>query len=188
MFALFSHIPNREHIVLTGQQVLLRPLTVTDAEAMLVFASDPQVTRFLPWTPETNVETVRSFLADQVGRRKRGDALGFAVVSRETGVMIGSTDLMNLRAARGEAELGYLLHRDFWGRGVMTEAAHLTLSYGFEEMGLQRVYAWADQENQGSRRVLEKQGMQAALTEMRLVKGERRPYVCYEILRRDWGS
>jgi ribosomal-protein-alanine N-acetyltransferase len=166
-----------------GPRVWLRPLEMGDAAAMFGMASDPVVTRFLPWVPAPGIEAVRPFLAEMIERRRRGDSLPLAIVWRETGEMIGSTDLMNLRAVRGQGELGYLLARPFWGRGVMTEAAGLTLAHAFDVLRLSRVTAFADAENAGSRRVLEKIGMRPWGTEERDVKGERRVYVRYEAYR-----
>jgi ribosomal-protein-alanine N-acetyltransferase len=178
--------PFAETLLLTGEHLVLRPLHVTDADAMFAYASDPEVTRFLPWEPATEIENVRPFLADQVGRRERRESLGLAILLRETNEMIGSTDLMDLKRARGEAELGYLLARPFWGRGLMTEAARLTLEHGFGRLRLIRIRAYADAENQGSRRVLEKIGMRVVGTEIRMVHQEDRPYMQYEIRRAEW--
>jgi ribosomal-protein-alanine N-acetyltransferase len=131
---------------------------------------------------------VRGFLQDQVARRRRGESIGFSIVHRETGVMIGSTDLMELKAARGQAEIGYLIARAYWSQGLMTEAARLTLGYGFSSLHLNRIIAWADQDNAASRRVLEKLGMTVAGSEYRYVKGERRPYVRFEIGKSAWND
>ena len=173
---------------LIGERVFLRPLCVNDAEAMFDYARDPLVTRFLPWEPAPDVEAVRPFLEDQVGKRRRGAALGLAVVLKETGEMIGSTDLMDLSFPTvlkwhgpKRAELGYLLGRAFWGQGLMTEAAGLTLDHAFGALGLTQIFAWADAENTGSRRVLEKLGLCTRGSEIREVKGARRLYIRYEI-------
>lgn len=178
--------PFAETLLLTGENVVLRPLQVTDTGAMFTYASDPEVTRFLPWEPATEVESVRPFLFDQVGRRKRHESLGLAILLRETGEMIGSTDLMDLKRTRGEAELGYLLALSHWGRGLMTEAARLTLQHGFGRLRLICIRAYADAHNAGSRRVLEKIGMHVVGTEIRTVHHEDRPYIQYEIRRADW--
>lgn len=188
MFSLFTSTPPafRDDVTVSGQRVLLRPLRVNDDDAMFAYASDPEVTRFLPWEPAPSPESVRPFLQDQVGRRKRGESLGFAIIDCETGEMIGSTDLMDLRSVRGQAELGYLIARPLWGQGLMTEAAAMTLRYGFGPLNLVRIIAYADAENGGSRRVLDKLGMRHTACETRIVKGEQRPYVRYEITRPEW--
>ncbi len=177
-----------DDLLLVGERVLLRPLRADDAPAMFDYARDPLVTRFLPWEPAPDVESVRPFLEDQVGKRRRGDALGLAVVLKGTGEMIGSTDLINLSFPTvlkwhgpKRAELGYLLARSFWGQGLMTEAAGLTVAHAFGALGLTQIFAWADAENAGSRRVLEKLGMCTRGSEIREVKGARRLYLRYEI-------
>jgi ribosomal-protein-alanine N-acetyltransferase len=172
----------RDDLCLIGPRVCLRPLIPGDDAAMFAYASDPEVTRFLPWEPAPDVASVRPFLEEQVDKRRRGQALALAVVLRESGEMIGSTDLMDLRPGRTPgAELGYLMARPFWGQGLMTEAAGLTVAYALGGLGLKGVAAWADAENLGSRRVLEKIGMRARGSEVRVVKGERRLYVRHEI-------
>jgi len=66
----------------------------------------------------------------------------------------------------------------------MTEAAGLTMRYAFDTLKLKRLIAFADTDNRGSRRVLEKLGMRLVDNEWRNVKGERRLYVCYEKVNR----
>jgi ribosomal-protein-alanine N-acetyltransferase len=58
-----------------------------------------------------------------------------------------------------EVELGYLLDKSYWRRGLATEASHASLKYGFEVVKLDRIVAIAKPENIASRRVMEKVGM-----------------------------
>jgi Acetyltransferases, including N-acetylases of ribosomal proteins len=190
--ALAALVPRRnkaavlpEDVVLTGERVALRPLQEEDAGALFACASDAEVTRFLPWEPARSVGAVRGFVGDQIRRRREGDSMAFALLLRETGEMIGSIDLMDLKTEPGRAELGYLLRRSHWGRGLMTEGARLALQFGFETLRLRRVVAFADAENWGSRRVLEKAGMTPWGSETRTVKSQKRLYIRYEIRRRD---
>jgi len=185
--------PFADDVRLDGARVVLRPLTLADAPAMLAYARDPEVTRYLPWEPVTNVMSVRAFLAEQTERRRKGASLGFAIVLKETGQVVGSTDIMEIRggdAAPGvhdpkQAEVGYLLARPFWGRGLMTEAARLTVAYAFDALERARLTAFADADNCASRRVLEKAGMHEWGTETRTVKGQKRLYIRYEMLKEE---
>ena len=179
-----------ETLELVGERVSLRPLRPSDAEALYACARDPEVTKFLPWYPATGLDSVESFLSDQIGRRKRGESLGMGLWVRESGEMVGSVDLMGLRTARktGEGEIGYLLRRDCWGRGLMGEAAALARDHAFRQYGLRLLIGFADAENQASRRVLEKLGMRAEDSETRTVKNEERLYVRYELSRSCWES
>jgi len=172
-----------------GARVAIRPLRLTDDMAVYAYASDAAVTRFLPWHPAPTLGTVRNFLVQQLGRRRRGESYAFAVERRDTGMMIGSTDLMGLHEPpAGEAELGYILGREHWGQGLMTEAAALTVAAGFDDLRLDRIVAYADIENLGSCRVLEKIGMRRTGTEQRKVKDEDRTYARYALSRGDWAG
>jgi len=172
--------------VIEGDRVRLRVLRESDAEAMWRIARDPQVTQFLPWEPMATPQAILPFIRDQEARRKRGDALCFAVTDKETGALIGSTDLVDMRRyLQTGAEIGYLLAKEYWGRGIMTEAANLTARYAFDTLGLTRLVAFADVENSASRRVLEKLGMAQTDNEWRTVKNERRLYLRYDLVRGD---
>jgi ribosomal-protein-alanine N-acetyltransferase len=188
MFARFTS-PSAspwEKVRLESDRFYLRPISAEDAVDMYLYASDPDVVRYLPWEPAYSPEAVRPHLQEQVARRRRGESLELAIILRENGRMIGSTNLMDMRSQRGQAELGYLLAQSYWGHGIMTEAAYLTLGFGFREIGLEKVIAWADEDNIASQRVMQKLGMTFAGSETRTVKYERRPYVSYQIERAAW--
>ena len=86
------------------------------------------------------------------------------------------------------AELGYLIAKAHWGKGIMTEATLRVVRWGFEELGLDKIFAHADVLNVGSWRVMEKLGM----TRERLFRGHslarrvRLDDVYYGLLREEW--
>jgi [ribosomal protein S5]-alanine N-acetyltransferase len=174
---------------LIGERVTVRPLRESDAEAMFLFASDPKVTEYLPWYPAPSVEVVRVFIKQQRARRKHGDSVGTAVLLKETGQMIGSTDIMQLKSGeKGSVEFGYILAQPFWGMGLMSEAAALTIKYAFEQLKREKVIAWADQDNSRSRRVLAKLGLRESENEWREIKNTTRLYVRYELSKTAWDA
>ena len=179
--------PLADNFRLQGERVQLRPLASDDAEAVFAYARDPEVTHFMAWEPAPDVDSVRPFLAEQIGKRRRGEALALAIVLKGTEQVIGSTDLRevcstSLLRRRGpkRAELGYLLARPYWGQGLMTEAVQLTVAHGFMALGLTQIFAWVDAENRQSQRVLEKIGMHTHGREFRKIREQRRLYLRYE--------
>lgn len=58
-----------------------------------------------------------------------------------------------------EIEVGYLFGRDYWGRGLATEAARTSVQFGFEELGIKTIVGIVHPENIASQRVLEKAGL-----------------------------
>jgi RimJ/RimL family protein N-acetyltransferase len=59
---------------------------------------------------------------------------------------------------RNNAELGYWLSEQFWGKGIITEAVKALIKYVFENYHIKRIYACVFQNNTASIRVLEKCG------------------------------
>ena len=82
----------------------------------------------------------------------------WAVVPKDEGRLIGYCGLKFLEKTP-EVELLYGIEKEYWGRGLVTEAARATLRFGFEEAGLDYIVAIALPPNKGSWRVMEKCGM-----------------------------
>jgi RimJ/RimL family protein N-acetyltransferase len=105
--------------------------------------------------PDGAAET---WIATHAALHEEGRAVTLAVEWRAERRVCGAIDL---RIARGDrhAELGYWIGLTDWGRGLCTEAGRAVLAYGFETLGLHRVFAVYLARNPASGRVLEKLGM-----------------------------
>ena len=80
-----------------------------------------------------------------------------AIADLAGGGLLGSCNLTLMAA--GEADLGYMLRRDAWGRGLGTETALALIEAGFKQMALNRIISTVDVRNKASIRVLEKTGL-----------------------------
>ena len=89
---------------------------------------------------------------------------------------------------RHSAAIGYWLGRPFWGRGIMSAAVKAMTDYGFESLGLSRIYARVYRGNDASTRVLEKAGykQEGLLRKAILKEGAPTDYYVYAILREEW--
>ena len=87
-----------------------------------------------------------------------------------------------------QAEVGYIIHPEAQGQGVATEAARALLAFGFEDVGLHRIYARCDARNAASARVMQRLGMreEAHLREHAHFKGRWDEELIYAILDREW--
>ena len=146
---------------LEGPRIVLREYQPADFGAVHAYASDPEVTRYVAWGPNDE-EVTRAFLdfAHQTAREDPRGTYPLAVVLRETAELLGGAELRILGPDRRRAAIGYVLNRRAWGQGIATEAARLLIRFGFEELHLHRIEATCDPHNLGSRRVLEKAGLQ----------------------------
>jgi ribosomal-protein-alanine N-acetyltransferase len=176
---LFKKIPELE-----GERVLLRRLRVSDASEMYDYARRESVTRYLLWSPHPDPEHTRQYLSYVQGRYRVGEFYDWAIVDKASGKMIGTCGFPMISEANNSAEVGYVLHPDFWGKGYATEVLRILLSFAFKTLGLHRVEARCFEEHAASRRVMEKCGMryEGSLRDALLVKGRYESVAVYSIL------
>jgi RimJ/RimL family protein N-acetyltransferase len=166
---------------LTGPRVLLRPFALEDVPSVLVYASDPEVTRHLEWDAYDDPATAAAF----VRSTHAGGETWFAraIVLRATGAVIGGADLRVVSPRDRRAEIGYGLARAHWGQGYATEAAGLLIRFGFERLGLVRIQALCAVDNERSLRTLERLGMrrEGRLAQYRLRGGRASDHYLYAL-------
>lgn len=178
---------------LSTDRLRMRPFTKKDFEAVHSYASDAETVKYMTFGPNTKKDTKR-FLTETVDANKRLPRLqyDFALEKRDSGRLIGAVGLY-LRDP-GEAEAGWILHRDFQKNGYMTEAAAALIDFAFSALKLHRVYARCYSENYGSRRVMENCGMrnEAHYVKKRKLKSEPdgpwRDEYLYAVLGEEWVS
>jgi RimJ/RimL family protein N-acetyltransferase len=85
-----------------------------------------------------------------------GEAFPYVIALRN---LRGAVGMIELRMQGHKAEIGYVLARELWGRGLMTEAVEAMTGWAIAQPAIYRVWALCDVENTGSARVLEKIGM-----------------------------
>src|SRR5207237_10704432 len=95
-----------------------------------------------------------------VGWDRDGVPSQFAMILRSSGALLGYCGFFHHEVdAKMEIEIGYRLQRDFWNRGLATEAARTVRDHGFRDLNLERVISLIHPDNQASRRVAEKNRM-----------------------------
>jgi ribosomal-protein-alanine N-acetyltransferase len=149
----------RDLPTLQTSRLTLRRMRPTDAEAMHAYASDAEVARHMLWEPHESFRDSENFLRFVQERYARGDPAGWGLEERETGRFIGTCGMQAWRPEHSRAELGYVLAREHWGRGLMTEAVAAVVGFGFDRIGFNRLEARCLDGNAASARVLEKVGM-----------------------------
>ena len=144
---------------LVTDRLVLRRMKKTDYHDMFDYAHNPEVTRYLTWEPHPDSLYTLRYLAYITTRYRAGDFSDWAVVLKENRRMIGTCGFTTFHYAHNSAEIGYVLHPDYWGRGIAAEAVRAVLREGFLHLNLHRIEARYMEGNARSRRVMEKVGM-----------------------------
>ena len=141
----------------TDRLLLRHPLEGDAASIFERYAQDAEVTRFLIWKPHHTVAETQEFI--ERCQRVWSDGTGFpwVIVRKSDHLLLG---MIELRPESHKAEFGYVLARDAWGNGYMTEAIKTVVGWALAQPQIWRVWAYCHVQNGASARVLEKAGLE----------------------------
>lgn len=144
---------------LRTERLLLRKLAMDDTDSIFFLRSDETVLKFIGREPATSIEEAAAFI------KRINDAVdasesvlwGITQIDKPE-TIIGTICYWRLQPENFRAEIGYLLHPDFWKKGIMKEAIQKVLEYGFKSMKLHSIEARISPGNIASAAVLEATG------------------------------
>jgi RimJ/RimL family protein N-acetyltransferase len=172
------------------ERLRLRPFQVEDLEAFVAYRSDPEVARYQSWDVIYSMTDAQSFLTSQPQTEfgQPGEWLQLAIVDRRTGRLCGDCAVRVEIDPPATAEVGVTLARSRQSKGLATEALGAVVAALFEQQGMHRVFAEADDRNAPVKRLLERLGFrrEARLVEADWFKGEWSTLCVYAILDREW--
>ena len=151
---------NISDVTLRTERLTLRPWAETDLDDFYEYASVDGVGQMAGWKPHEDKDESRKILQLFIDHKKT-----FALEYQ--GKVIGSLGIEKyneeLYPEFGEKkcrEIGYVLAKDHWGRGLMPEAVREVIRYLFEDVGLDVIFCGHFLSNVRSARVQEKCGFQ----------------------------
>jgi ribosomal-protein-alanine N-acetyltransferase len=151
-------VPAANTSMLETERLILRPLSADGVDSLHRISNEPNVRLYL-WDNQPVSEATINDLIAQSDRMFSKEKIGvFGVRMRGREDLLGFCGFVRLEGME-ESELWYELTQKVWGRGLATEAAWACVRYAFEEAGMERVIAGADEPNTASLRVIEKLGM-----------------------------
>lgn len=144
---------------LSTERLTLRRFTPDDFALVLAWYRDPDVTRYLGGPKSRDdVETMMQSRILEYYDQHPGLGI-WATVERASGACVGM-HLLNHIHGEPLIQTGYIVAREYWGRGYATEMARAVVAYGFETLGLDRIHALTDVDHVASQRVLVKAGLE----------------------------
>ena len=172
-------------LVIETERLVLRELTEADFEAAREILGDARV--MYAWEHGFSDDETRAWIAENIARYRRDGFSYLAAVERAGGALAGFIGPL-VETVDGERRtgVGYILGKNFWGRGYATEGAAACIDYAFDQLGADEVIAEIRPENSASRRVAERLGMTARESFVKIYKGKEMPHLIYVITKEEW--
>jgi ribosomal-protein-alanine N-acetyltransferase len=177
---IFGRFPQLE-----TERLILRKMRKDDARDLYAYASDPDVARHTLWNAHRSLLDSQRFLEAVIEQYKSKEVTNWGIEHKADRKFIGTCGFVYWNPDHRRAEIGYALSKSYWNQGIMSEAAHAVMQFGFKKMLLNRLEARCNVENIGSERVMQKIGMtyEGTIREQLLIRGKFEDVKLYSILR-----
>ena len=144
--------------VLQTERLVLKPVDETLLDSAYAYAGNPENAKMMIFLPHADKAETERLLREAAAEWQKEQPVyyEFGIFFEEK--HIGAITVYRLDEP-GSSELGWILHKDYWNRGFVTEAAKAAIRFSAETLGLRRVIACCDSANPASYRVMEKLGM-----------------------------
>lgn len=175
--------------IIETERLILRPFRSGDAPLMFKnWASDREVSKFLTWNAHRSVSDSECVINMWAAGYNENSTYNWAIVPKEFGEPIGGINVARIHENNDTAEIGYCIGKEWWGKGIMTEAFSAVIPYLFE-VGFNRIEAAHAVKNPASGRVMQKCGLtyEGTLRQFfRSTSGELLDISFYSILREEF--
>ncbi len=146
--------------IIETERLILRPYRNSDAETMFKnWASDREVAKYVTWSAHRSITETETVINKWLAEYNELSRYNWVIVLKEFGEPVGAIDVAHIYDNIGAAEIGYCLGRQWWNKGIMTEAFKAVIKYLFEDIGFLRIQAEHAVPNAASGRVMQKCGL-----------------------------
>lgn len=145
--------------ILETERLVLRQFDTDDAEFILELLNEPSFIQNIGDRGVRTLEDARSYImrVPVASYEQHGFGL-YLVLLKESGAPIGMCGLIR-RDTLDDVDIGYAFLPRYWSKGYAVESALAVREYARDVVGLKRLVAITDPDNEGSMRVLEKIGL-----------------------------
>ena len=173
---------------LETKRLILRRMTMKDAQDIFEYSKDPEVARHVLWDAQKDLSEAKEYCRFMMRRYRQDQPSSWGIIHKASGRLVGTIGYMEYREDHGSVEVGYSLARSLWNGGYMTEALSRVIAHTFETMDINRIEAQHELTNPSSGRVMEKCGMkkEGVLRQRLYNKGKYVDVALYAILHSDY--
>jgi ribosomal-protein-alanine N-acetyltransferase len=170
--------------ILETERLVLRRVNENDVNEIFAIRSNPETMKYIPRPLVKTIDDALEHIAMIDAKIEDNEGINWAITYKNSPKLIGIIGHYRIKPEHHRAEIGYMLHPEYNGKGIITEAVQEVVKYGFNEMKLHSIEAVIDPENQGSEKVLQKCGFikEAHFKENEFFEGRYLDSVIYSIL------
>lgn len=174
---------------LETDRLILRPLNPADAPSIQERASAKAIADTTISIPHPYPdEEAEHYIERQLNAWQAGHSVTFGIACKSQEEICGILEIRDIERDHSQAELSFWIAAELWGQGCMSEALKPVIAFGFNQLSLNRLYAYHMLRNPGSGKVLQKNGfVQEGVLRQRVRKwGVFEDVVLWAMLRKDW--
>ena len=175
--------------ILETKRLVLRQITMADAENLYSFFSDREVMRYYDCEALSSTDEARSLIQRYSDWFEKQSGFRWGITHKtESHSIIGTCGLFGWYKPARIATLGYELSRAYWRRGIMSEAVRELLVYGYRDLNLNRIRATVVPDNVASARLLERLSFkkEGVFRQAQFLNGKYDDLAAYALLREEW--
>jgi [ribosomal protein S5]-alanine N-acetyltransferase len=142
-------------------RLILREVTIEDANDMFTYLSDKEVVKHMGLEPFQTVKEVWDEISWYKSIYEEGTGIRWGITLKDSGQVIGSCGFLNMLTKHFRTEVGYELSKEYWGKGIASEALEAVVKYGFRHFQLERIQALIEPTNLPSQKLVERLGFRS---------------------------
>ncbi len=151
---------NTDPPLLTTARLQLRSISETDSDDLYAIYSDMKTLEYWSQDPVQSSADAWKKIRENMQWVEAGSAILWGIALRDNNRLIGTCTLFRINQQNRNAEAGFILNREHWGKGLMTEAMSSVLDYAFNDLNFHRLEADTDPKNLASLALLQNLGFQ----------------------------
>jgi [ribosomal protein S5]-alanine N-acetyltransferase len=144
--------------VLETNRLVLRMIEKSDAQSVIKYMSDKDVMEHYGLEPFQTLEDALGEISWYQSIFNENTGIRWGITLKGENEVIGSCGFLNLVAQHQRTDIGFELSKDYWGKGIASEALEAVIKYGFEKMNMHRIQALIEPPNIRSQKLVEKHG------------------------------
>ncbi|MER2046803.1 MAG: GNAT family protein [Solibacillus sp.] len=178
-----------EEIIVENDIVKLRPVQMSDIEAIANAANDERIWEHMSVTLLTQ-EAVENYIENAIKEREKGISYMFAVIEKKTDNIVGCTSFLDISFPHKRLEIGATWYNPtVWRSAINTNCKFLLFQYCFEVLNLNRIQIKTGHENYRSQKAIERIGaIKEGVLRNHMIRkeGTIRHTIMYSVIVEDW--